>query len=67
LGEHQSTGIISERILSGKIIFPDKFPILARNLIEKMLKVNPLERITLKEALNHPWLVEFNNQTEWDN
>jgi len=28
-----------------------------RNLIESCLKINPSERITAEDALNHPWFL----------
>jgi Serine/threonine protein kinase len=36
-------------------LFPDANP-LALDLLEKMLTLDPYERITVKEALNHPYL-----------
>ena len=38
--------------------FPNSNP-LALDLIRKLLKFNPLERITIDEALRHPYLKEF--------
>ena len=45
-----------EKILKVRINFPKNFPPLAKDLISKMLKVNPEERISLTEILNHPWM-----------
>lgn len=33
----------------------------AKELIEMFLQVDPKERITLKEALNHPWFTSLHN------
>lgn len=36
----------------------------AKDLVRKMLKVDPLERITINEIQKHPWLAQvdiFNN------
>jgi len=38
-----------------KIHWPDDFPPLAKNLISKILKQNPKERLTLDEIINHAW------------
>ena len=36
--------------------FPKGFSELAQSLFLELVKVNPLERYTAKEALNHPWI-----------
>jgi serine/threonine protein kinase len=38
-----------------KINWPDDFPPLAKNLISKILKQNPKERVGLDEILQHAW------------
>ena len=38
-----------------KIIWPDDFPPLAKNLISKILKQNPKERLSLDEIISHAW------------
>ncbi len=48
-------------ILKLKITYPKDFPKLARDLVNKLLKVVPKERISLKEAQSHPW---FKNNAE---
>jgi serine/threonine protein kinase len=42
-------------ILKLKIMFPKGFPALAKDLVQKLLKANPKERISLENALEHPW------------
>ena len=42
-------------ILKLKITFPKDFPALAKDLVQKLLKANPKERILLESALEHPW------------
>eukprot|EP01022_Parablepharisma_sp_SALTPOND_P028398 TRINITY_DN70906_c0_g1_i1.p1 TRINITY_DN70906_c0_g1~~TRINITY_DN70906_c0_g1_i1.p1 ORF type:complete len:774 (+),score=121.79 TRINITY_DN70906_c0_g1_i1:6250-8571(+) len=42
-------------ILKLRINFPKDFPKLAKDLVTRMLKVVPKERISLKAALEHPW------------
>jgi aurora kinase len=38
-----------------RINWPPDFPPLAKNLVSKILKQNPKERISLEETLNHMW------------
>ncbi|OMJ82312.1 hypothetical protein SteCoe_17027 [Stentor coeruleus] len=45
-----------EKILKVRITFPKNFPPLAKDLITKLLKANPSERIQLVEIMNHPWM-----------
>ena len=45
-----------QKILAVRINFPKNFPPLAKDLIVKMLKANPAERISLAEITNHPWM-----------
>ncbi len=42
-------------ILRLKIVYPKDFPKLAHDLVNKLLKVVPKERISLKAAIAHPW------------
>ena len=51
-----------------KIIIKGKFDLKinklsfeANDLLHKLLEVNPLKRITVDEALNHPWFNKINN------
>lgn len=36
----------------------------AKDLIQRMLETNPLQRITAKEVLQHPWLVTLDDETD---
>ena len=45
-----------EKILKVRITFPKNFPPLAKDLILKLLKANPEERIPLNEIVSHPWM-----------
>ena len=38
-----------------KINWPVDFPPIAKNLVNKILKLDPKERITLQDIINHPW------------
>ena len=46
---------IFNNILKLKRVFPKGFPMIAKDLVLKLLKANPKERITLQAALEHPW------------
>mgnify|MGYP000376599249 FL=1 len=46
-----------EKITQVKIGFPKSFPFLAKDLVKKLLKKDPNSRLTIKEILEHPWLV----------
>ena len=41
-----------------KINWPVDFPPLAKNLITKILKLNPNERLSLEEILDHAWFTQ---------
>jgi len=47
---------LKENIQNIKIKWPDKINFLAKDLISKILKYNPEERLTLKEILNHNFI-----------
>lgn len=38
-----------------KINWPNDFPFFAKNLINRILKINPKDRISIDEILNHTW------------
>jgi 5'-AMP-activated protein kinase catalytic alpha subunit len=44
-----------KKILSNKYIIPKNISKNAQDLIKKMLKLKPKERISIKEIKNHPW------------
>ena len=41
-----------------KINWPIDFPPLAKNLVSKILKLNPSERLSIEEILDHPWFTQ---------
>jgi serine/threonine protein kinase len=51
---------LQEKFGGGKslppIDFPDYISIDAKNLILSLLKVYPVSRLSVKEALKHPWI-----------
>lgn len=44
-----------DSILNFRIKWPKGFSGVARDLVSKLLKTNPQERINLDEVTNHPW------------
>jgi len=44
-------------IMGGKYKVPPQISAEAQNLLQKILVVNPRDRLTKEEILNHPWLV----------
>jgi len=63
LKEAKEKGISQETIIINKILavqytFPPGFPDGPRDVIEKLLKKDPAERIIGKALLNHPWVKE---------
>eukprot|EP00826_Nyctotherus_ovalis_P024939 TRINITY_DN1924_c0_g1_i7.p1 TRINITY_DN1924_c0_g1~~TRINITY_DN1924_c0_g1_i7.p1 ORF type:complete len:720 (+),score=256.08 TRINITY_DN1924_c0_g1_i7:160-2319(+) len=43
-------------ILNVKINYPKDFPQLAKDLVSKLLKPRPKDRLSLQEILMHPWI-----------
>ena len=46
-----------EKIRAGKVAFPKAFPILAKDLVKKMLQVDPDKRLPVELALDHSWIL----------
>jgi len=49
-------------ILQGNFKYPVKISVEAKDLIEKMLVVEPVQRISIPEILKHPWLKSFDSE-----
>ena len=47
-----------ESILNFKVKWPKGFDPVARDLVQKLLKIKPEERISLEEMLEHPWFAK---------
>lgn len=45
-----------EKILKVRVTFPKNFPPLAKDLISRLLRAVPDERLSLNETINHPWM-----------
>lgn len=52
-----------QKIKKGEYTLPFTLSKGARDLISKMLVVNPSERISASEALNHPWVAKTHKIT----
>lgn len=53
--EGSNQNILFENILNHKVKWPTRFNAMAKDLIQKLLKTNPQERIKLDEIVDHPW------------
>jgi calcium-dependent protein kinase len=49
------------KIKSGKFSIPSRVSEDAKDLIKKMIKVSPRERITAADIMNHPWMKKYEN------
>ena len=49
-----------KKITNLKVNFPTFFSREVRDLILKLLKRNPNERITLNDVRKHPWIKKYN-------
>ena len=49
-----------KKITNLKVNFPTYFSREVRDLILKLLKRNPNERITLNDVRKHPWIKKYN-------
>ncbi len=54
-----------QKILAGKFNIPNNLSNEAKDLIIKLLKVNPQERIKLNEIKNHPWFNIINKNNNY--
>jgi serine/threonine protein kinase len=48
--------MLFDNILNHKVKWPTRFNAMAKDLIQKLLKTNPAERIKLDDIVEHPWL-----------
>ena len=51
-------------IRKGEFDFPKEASEEAKSLISKLIVVNPKERLTLPEILDHPWLKEISDESD---
>ncbi|KXN69818.1 kinase-like protein [Conidiobolus coronatus NRRL 28638] len=59
--EHISKKSTQTRIINVDLKFSRGISEGARDLIQKLLKYDPKERITIREVLDHPWILKYNN------
>ena len=50
---------VKYNICNRRISWPDDMNVLAADLIAKILQINPEERISLKDILNHPFFTQY--------
>lgn len=50
--------VLSDNILKGKIMWPQDINLEAKDLISKILKTDPKERLSLTQMLNHPFFTK---------
>ena len=50
--------LMEKNIKFMNVVFPNDFPMYAKDLCSKLLKKNPKERILISEIKIHPWLIE---------
>eukprot|EP01027_Heterolobosea_sp_BB2_P016967 GEZU01024076.1.p1 GENE.GEZU01024076.1~~GEZU01024076.1.p1 ORF type:complete len:331 (+),score=90.96 GEZU01024076.1:85-1077(+) len=64
----ESTPELFDQIISGRYDFPEeywgKISPSAKDLINKLLQVDPSKRYTPEQALNHPWIKDAQNEAE---
>jgi serine/threonine protein kinase len=67
-GVHEDERPIERKICDGKYTFHDRYwknvSVDAKDLIKKVLVVNPKERLTAIKALQHPWFTRNDHVTE---
>ncbi|KAG0176543.1 hypothetical protein DFQ29_005994 [Apophysomyces sp. BC1021] len=57
--------ITQRKIVKGDYVMPSYFSIEASDLIRRVLKLNPTERLTIDQIANHPWLnMELDEEEE---
>lgn len=54
--ESKQKETLFENIRKLKLKFPMTFPPLAKDLVRRLLRIKPEERLSLEELLNHPWM-----------
>eukprot|EP00771_Trimastix_marina_P002635 gnl/Trimastix_PCT/3778.p1 GENE.gnl/Trimastix_PCT/3778~~gnl/Trimastix_PCT/3778.p1 ORF type:complete len:595 (-),score=111.67 gnl/Trimastix_PCT/3778:766-2427(-) len=54
----RNISILFQKIKSGQFTMPPSLPSDARDLIQRMLTVDPLRRITIPEIRHHPWFLK---------
>lgn len=56
--EDQDTNILYKKILDGKFEIPDFVSVDCQDLINKILNIDPVERLTSSQICSHPWYTQ---------
>ncbi|KAJ6251475.1 protein kinase [Anaeramoeba flamelloides] len=65
--KNENPKLLMEKILSGEFDVPNFISEEAKDLLSKMLEVNPNERITIEGIQQHPWFLGQENNHNYDN
>ncbi|KAJ3425707.1 protein kinase [Anaeramoeba flamelloides] len=65
--KNENPKLLMKKILSGKFDVPNFISEEAKDLLNKMLEVNPNERITLEGIQQHPWFTNQESNYNYDN
>jgi serine/threonine protein kinase len=55
--QNQKFALMKKKILNKEPLDMEQIPEGPRDLIQRLLKKNPEERLTCQEILNHPWMM----------
>ena len=55
--DDENSSVLHDKIKRGKVYYPSFLSIEVISLLTRMLVVNPLNRATLKEVVNHHWMI----------
>ncbi|CCF60383.1 hypothetical protein KAFR_0K00280 [Kazachstania africana CBS 2517] len=61
--EEETKEMTYKRIVKGELKFPEHLPNIVRDLIQRILVIEPSKRMSLKEIKRHPWILK--NKPLW--
>lgn len=59
--DDENSSVLHEKIKRGKVTYPSFLSIEIISLLTRMLVVNPEKRATLREVVNHHWMIHDND------